>query len=308
VRIELSRVSKTFGRIRALDEVDLTVPLGRRAALIGPNSSGKSTLIRVVLGLLGCRGRVRVGGQSPFRHRASLAQKLAYVPQIAPRTRAPVGELVRAVADVRGFGPSAVEEVANRLGVDLGDVAAQSFRDLSGGTKQKVLIALALATRASLYILDEPTASLDSEAREQFFSLFDRVAEDATLVLCSHRLEEIRHLVDHVVALDEGRVVYDGSAAGFLARRATSVVEVCMDNGAYADWLADRRFRPKPGGWWVARVPQEEKMALLQSLIETLEGHVENVIVRDVESVDPVDPHGDEATEDATDLDSSDGR
>jgi ABC-type multidrug transport system ATPase subunit len=91
--------------------------------------------------------------------------------------------------------------------------------------KQKLLIALALASRADLYILDEPTASLDAATRERFFELFDEVAGSATLVLCSHRLDEIRRLVSHVVALDEGRVVYDGPADAYLESRAAPVVD-----------------------------------------------------------------------------------
>jgi ABC-2 type transport system ATP-binding protein len=225
VRIELKGVGKRFGKVEALRQVDWLVPEGRRVALIGPNGSGKSTLTRVVMGLVGADGDVKVGGHAPDRERAALMQRLAYVPQIAPQLRAPVGEIARAVTDVRGLAKDAIAGAAARLGLDLAAIAGQAFRNLSGGMKQKLLIALALASRADLYILDEPTASLDAATRERFFELFDEVAGSATLVLCSHRLDEIRRLVSHVVALDEGRVVYDGPADAYLESRAAPVVD-----------------------------------------------------------------------------------
>ncbi len=107
--------------------------------------------------------------------------------------------------------------MAAALELDLGELGSRLFRSLSGGTKQKLLITLALAADASLLVLDEPTASLDARARERFFPLVEELAPDATLLLCSHRLEEVRQLVDHVLMLAEGRLVYDGPAARFLA-------------------------------------------------------------------------------------------
>jgi ABC-type multidrug transport system ATPase subunit len=165
-------------------------------------------------------------------------------------------------------------------------VLGRPFRALSGGMKQKLLISLAVATRADLYVLDEPTASLDAAARERFFTLFEQRAVGATLVLCSHRLEEIRHLVDHVVALDEGRVVYDGPAAEYLARSAFSLLEVRVDNGKHAGWLKDRGFAQRPGGWWASTVAHDDKMALLARLSDTLGHTLQNVLVRDLEKLE----------------------
>src|SRR5690606_30285753 len=127
----------------------------------------------------------------------------------------------------------------------LASVAARPFRSLSGGSKQKLLIALALAARPELLILDEPTASLDAEARGRFFELQRELAGDATLILCSHRLEEIRSLVDHVVALHEGRRVYDGDAASYLSQRVGSLLELRIATGPTTDgWLTGHGFAP----------------------------------------------------------------
>ena len=109
-----------------------------------------------------------------------LAPRIAYVPQIAPQVAASCGDLVRAITELRGIAVAAVDAIATRLELRLADVAGRPFRSLSGGSKQKLLIALALAARPELLILDEPTASLDAEARGRFFELQRELAGDAT--------------------------------------------------------------------------------------------------------------------------------
>jgi ABC-2 type transport system ATP-binding protein len=220
MRVEARGVLKSFGRVQALRGVVLEVPSGGRVALIGPNGSGKSTLIRAMLGLIECEGTILLGGLSPWADRLETASRTGYVPQVAPQIAAPAGELVRAVCTVRGLDEADVVGIASRLGLDVPAIRKRPFRHLSGGMKQKLLIALALASKPELVVMDEPTASLDAETREAFFDLFEDVAGRSTLVLCSHRLEEIRHLVHDVVALNEGRVAHSGPAAAWLAGHA----------------------------------------------------------------------------------------
>ncbi len=209
MRVQLRDVTKRFDGATALAGVSLDLASGERVALVGPNGSGKSTLVRAVMGILRCEGSIRLDGEDPFLHRARLASRLAYVPQAAPRLGATVGEVARAVAALRGLDPAEIRRAARDIHLDLEALERQAVRSLSGGTNQKLLIALGLAAPASLLIMDEPTASLDRDAREAFFRLFRERAGGATLVLCSHRLDEIRRLVDRVVALEEGRVVLD---------------------------------------------------------------------------------------------------
>lgn len=212
--IELRDVWKRFPgtAAAALRGVSLRIPAGRRVALIGPNGSGKSTLTRIIMGLLACEGQVLVDGRAAFTERVALAHRLAYVPQIAPQLGASVGEVLAAVALLRDLPVAAVEALADALDLPLSTLRPRPFRHLSGGMKQKLLLALALATRAPLFILDEPTASLDARARARFFDLYRAQAQGATLLLCSHRLEEVQQLVDHAVALQDGQVLYDGPA------------------------------------------------------------------------------------------------
>jgi len=286
VRIEARGIRKRFGRVLALDDVSFEVAAGRRAALVGPNGSGKSTLNRVLMGLVSCEGEVRLDGHSPFRERVAIARRMAYVPQIAPQIAAPVGELLDALARVRGIERAAIERMAEGFELDLRAVARRPFRSLSGGTKQKLLIALAFASGASLLLLDEPTGSLDARARERFFELFAALPPETTLLLCSHRLDEIRPLVDHVLLLQEGRLAYDGEAGAFLARCALSALEVWVEGPEAEAWLRARGFRRSPAGVWQRTVEHAEKMKLLPELARELGPRLRNVNARDLEGLD----------------------
>jgi ABC-2 type transport system ATP-binding protein len=276
MRIVLDRVAKSFGKVTALRDVTLDVPSGAKVALIGPNGSGKTTLIRVLMGLVDHRGRVALDGDR---------RDIAYVPQVAPHMAAPVGELVRAICDLRRMSRDEVAAAAKRLDLPLDTLAHREFRALSGGSKQKLLIALALASKPRLLILDEPTASLDADARGRFLVLQRELARDATLVLCSHRLEEIRSLVDHVIALEDGGIVYDGDAAGYLAQRVGTLLEVRY-RGADASWLRSRGFAAGVDGWWSKSVDRTAKLELVPAAIQALGEGLADLSVRDVDLVE----------------------
>lgn len=282
MHVELRHVAKSFGKVVALRDVDVVVPSGAKVALIGPNGSGKTTLIRVLLGLVGHRGTVALDGGRP---RAELARRIAYVPQVAPHMAASVGDLVRAVCELRDLDRAAVVAAADRLDLPVQALERREFRALSGGSKQKLLIALALAPQPDLVILDEPTASLDAEARGRFLALQRELIGDATLILCSHRLEEIRPLVDHVIALDEGVVAYDGPAAEYLARRVGTLLELRY-RGPDPSWLVARGFAAGADGWWSKSVDRDAKLALVPAALAALGSGLADLVVRDVDLVE----------------------
>lgn len=214
MNVEVRDLTKRYGDFVALDRVGLCLEAGERVALVGPNGSGKSTLNRALMGLLRYEGEIRIDGVSPREDRLDVARRIAYVPQTAPALAAPVRETVRALARLRGVAEREVAAVATGLSLDLEEVAARPVRSLSGGMKQKLMIALALAAKAKLLILDEPTGSLDVETRERFFPLLERCAPGATVLLCSHRAEDVLGRVDRVIELADGRVVHDGPPRG----------------------------------------------------------------------------------------------
>jgi ABC-2 type transport system ATP-binding protein len=207
--IDIERVSKRYGELLVLSEVTLHVARGERVALIGANGSGKTTLLRAMLGLVRVQGRVLINGVDVAKSPELALTRVAYVPQIAPPLEAPVRELVRALASLRQIASEEVAVRAALLGLTLTDVADRRLRDLSGGMKQKLLAALALASDPEVLICDEPTANLDARARQSFFEQLEERRHERALILCSHRAEDVSRLVDRVIELDEGRVVND---------------------------------------------------------------------------------------------------
>jgi len=285
MRIETWKLARSFGSTTALAGVDLAIPSGRRVGLVGPNGSGKSTLIRILMGLLRHDGEVRLDGFDPRADRVRLAPALAYVPQVAPAFAAPTGELIAAVCGLRRVDPRRVGAPAAALGLDLAALRATPFRTLSGGMKQKLLIALALSAEARLLILDEPTASLDARSRDRCLRLLADLPRETTVVLCSHRLEEMRHLIDHVVSLEEGTVRFQGAASDFLGRRALAVITAHAQHGS-APWLRRLGFREGAAGWFEKTVDHGEKLRLLPDLSDELGAGLLNLHVRDLEHID----------------------
>jgi ABC-type multidrug transport system ATPase subunit len=286
MRIELHDVGKRFGAVAALQGIDLELPAGSRTALIGPNGSGKSTLVRVLMGMLSHSGKALLDG-TPSADRSALAQRVAYVPQIAPRLCAPVREVVAAIQRLRGIAPAALAEIAAALDLDLDTLGPRPFRALSGGQRQKVLAALALASRADLLLLDEPTASMDSRSRSVFLDLVEQLPDTATVLLCSHRLDEIRRLVTSVAVLEEGRLAWHGPADEYLGAHADAVVEVRAAGTRAGDWLLANGFEQGSSGWWRRGVAAGHRAALVRDVVQNLNGTLGDVVARDVERLQP---------------------
>ena len=199
--IHLKDVCVRYGERQVLDHVTLDVQSGDYMALIGPNGGGKSTLLKVVLGLIEPdSGTVEVLGGSPRAARG----KIGYVPQyLRFDTDFPVS-----VRDVVAMGrlkkskdPERVEAVLAQL--DVADLADRQVGKLSGGQLQRVLIARALAVEPLVLLLDEPTASLDIQSASGFFDLVATLSQDMTVVLVSHDVGAISSRVRSVACLSQ---------------------------------------------------------------------------------------------------------
>lgn len=225
--INFNHVSKTFKRNRVLDELDLSIVLGERIALIGSNGAGKTTMIRCLLGEYTYDGVITVNGLAPRQNRQKVLAKIGFVPQLPPPLKMPVGQLLDFSSAVCNSDKKRMEDIAGRLGLDVAKMASQPFVKLSGGQKQKLLISIALGRDSNILIMDEPAANLDPEARQIFFGLLAERLENTTMLISSHRLDEVSALVNRVIELDRGKVVLDDRVAddvsltGMLACRLT---------------------------------------------------------------------------------------
>ncbi len=266
--IELKNVSKTFRRTRVLDGLSLRIDAGDRIALIGSNGAGKTTMIRCILGEYVYDGEVLVDGVSPRSARTSVLQKIAFVPQMPPPLRMPVGELVNFASRLCHTTEERIGSIAERMGLDIGEVRKRPFMKLSGGQKQKLLIAIAMGRDADVLIMDEPTANLDPAARQ---ILFDLLAErlDKSMIISSHRLEEVAMLVNRVIEMDRGKVVLDDRVEDAIDPGLRQEVRIVLrkPEEAFARAIGEWGFESADGGiTWTGIVAGPDRLRFLGML------------------------------------------
>ena len=214
--IEIAGLTKRYGAHEVLRALDLQVARGRVTAIVGPNGTGKTTLIKTILGLVRAdAGTVAVNGVAVGEDCGYRAH-IGYMPQIARFPQNLSGaELLMMMRDLRGGRAGAGEDALDEELVErfqLADHLGKPVRTLSGGTRQKLNAVMAFLFRPDLLILDEPTAGLDP-ASSGIFKDKILVERDAgrTFVLSSHFMNELEELADDVVFLLDGRVQYSGS-------------------------------------------------------------------------------------------------
>lgn len=210
--VEIHGLSKSFGRTRALDGLDLTVAPGQISGFLGPNGAGKSTTIRVLLGLLRAdSGTVRLLGGDPWRDAVALHRRIAYVPGDVTLWPNLTGlQAIDFLARLRGNGvdTSRRDQLIERFELD----PHKKSRTYSKGNRQKVAIIAAFSTNAELYILDEPTSGLDPLMERAFQQCVGEVAQrGAAVLLSSHILAEVEKLCDSVTIIRSGRTVRAGA-------------------------------------------------------------------------------------------------
>jgi Cu-processing system ATP-binding protein len=218
--IRTQSLSKSFGKLRVLDEVSFTIHQGAVTAIIGPNASGKSTLIKSILGLVRPNAGTIYLDDEPVLHRWDYRRRIGYMPQIA---RFPenlrVEELFRMVLDIRGMSAPEDTDLIQRF--ELEALMNRPVRVLSGGTRQKINAAIAFMFSPEVLILDEPTAGLDPIS---ITILKEKIAEERdcgkTIVLTSHNMHEVEEIAHHILFLLDGQTCFDGSLLAL--KKATS--------------------------------------------------------------------------------------
>ncbi|MFO0935706.1 MAG: ABC transporter ATP-binding protein [Gemmataceae bacterium] len=204
--LNAENLSKDYGTVLALDQLSLSVAPGEIVGLLGPNGSGKTTAIRIVLGMIrATSGRVRVAGFDCWNQSVEVRQRISYLPGELRLYEGMTGRrLVQFLGSLRGESDfSAAESLARQLDIDLGRPLSQ----MSSGMKRKVALVAVLTPQVPLVILDEPTNTLDPTMRDEFLAQLIRAKQAGKAVLfSSHVLSEVESVCDRVVILKKGKL------------------------------------------------------------------------------------------------------
>ena len=264
--IQFKNIGKTFRRAQVLNGIDLDIQLGERIALIGSNGAGKTTLIRCLLGEYDHQGEISIDGLDPRKHRTEVLGKIGFVPQLPPPLKMPVGQLIDFSAALCKTDPQRIHAIGKRLGLDVDGILSRQFVRLSGGMKQKLLIAIALGRDAKLLIMDEPAANLDPEARKIFFDLLAERVQNATMLISSHRLDEVSSLVNRVIEMDMGKVVLDDRVADDVSLSDTLACRIVIKRfePAFAKAVAAWKFVARDDNLvWNGRIAGPDRLRFL---------------------------------------------
>ena len=216
--IEARGLRKAFGATTALDGVDLRVEEGRILGLIGPNGAGKTTALNAILGLIPCQGELKVLGRNPWTGRDQLVRDVSFIADVAvlPRWL----RVAQALDYVAGVHPRFDRAKAEAFLARTDIKRTSKVRELSKGMVAQLHLALVMAIDAQLLVLDEPTLGLDILYRKRFYDslLNDYFDRRRTILVTTHQVEEIQHVLTDLMFINRGRIVLDCTMEAFEAR------------------------------------------------------------------------------------------
>ena len=222
--LDVADLSKKYGDRMALSHANFEVPMGSICGFVGPNGSGKTTTIRMLLGLITpTTGSGHVLGES-------ITQPEKYLPQVGAMIEGPAfypaltgAQNLAVLAKLGGFDTEAIQGLLDL--VDLGDRGNSKYKTYSLGMKQRLGIAAALLPKPKLLVLDEPTNGLDPAGIQEIRNLLRKLADNGTTVfVSSHLLSEIEMISDHLVMLRLGKVIFSGKTSELLAKQQPVIV------------------------------------------------------------------------------------
>lgn len=223
VLLKCENLSKHYGNILALNNVNLTLESGKIVGLLGPNGSGKTTLIKILNGLLTpTGGAVTIDGSFPGTETKKI---VAYLPDnIYLNSWMTVNQIVDFFADFyEDFRKELAYEMLSRLGI----APEMRLKSLSKGNKEKVCLILVMSRNAKLYVLDEPIAGVDPAARDYVIStIINNYNPDATVLISTHLIADIEQILDEVIFIKDGKVVLQQTVDSIRTEHGKSVDEL----------------------------------------------------------------------------------
>lgn len=207
--VDIENLSKVFNNVPVIDKLNINFYAGERISLSGPNGAGKTTLMRCMLGQYTFDGKLLINRKSPRKNHEEIMKNIGFVPQVPPPLKMTIKELIDFFSRLTGTPKENFTGIGEELGLDVSSNYKKPFYKLSGGMKQKLLVAFALGRNPDILLMDEPAANLDPEAREVFFKYLGKYKNNALMILCSHRMSEIAGLVNRAIEMDLGKITLD---------------------------------------------------------------------------------------------------
>ncbi len=208
--VEIKNVYKKFLGENILNDITFDIEEGDKIAMMGPNGAGKTTLVRALLGFYHTdKGTIKVNGFDPIKNRVNVLEHISFIPQLPPPIKLSLSEMISFIVKSSNISEDIIFEEAYKMDLDLKSNYKKQFFKLSGGMKQKLLIAIALSKNSSLLVFDEPTANLDPKSRDHFYNLLSDLDKKCSTLFITHRLDEIEGLVNRQIYMDLGKIIED---------------------------------------------------------------------------------------------------
>ncbi|RCW52559.1 MULTISPECIES: ABC transporter ATP-binding protein [Halanaerobium] len=222
--IEISGVKKKFPGVEALKGIDLNIPAGMITGIVGPNGSGKSTLLKIISGLIvKDSGQIKINRKNKYQH---LMQDIAFLPEINHLYKwMTISEMIRFHEEqYSDFSPKKAEELLNFMNLKLD----QKINNLSKGMVARLKLVLVLSRSAAVIILDEPLAGIDPASRERILETligeFD--SDNQSIILATHEIIEAERYLDHVIFIENGKLLLSANADDLRAEKGKSIREL----------------------------------------------------------------------------------
>jgi len=228
--IEIKELEKSFGKFEVLKNISFNVDSGKVTAIVGPNGSGKTTIIKSILGLVKPnRGDILIKNKSILGEHL-YRKEIGYMPQAASfPDNLTVREVIKMICDLRGLDIEPSPKLIDSL--NLSPEMNKQIKNLSGGNKQKVSAVISLMFNPSIIILDEPTAGLDPVSSNNLKEIIiEERKNNKAIILTSHIMSEIEELADNIIFLIDGKIKFDGSILSLLTYKGESKLEKAIAN------------------------------------------------------------------------------